>query len=432
VTSRRRRELARALAAAFLAGAWSERSMARRGRVAVEPSRGWMLPLVRGVRAAYHRPPLDRPRELAAFVERLLEALLRRPPEGIEPPRVRRVYVFEPAIVRLRWPIPAIVTPGELAERFELSPGQLEWLADVRGLERTVDARRLRNYDYDWRPRASGPPRLIERPKRRLKEVQRAILRDVLDAIPPHDAAHGFRPGRSAITNASVHAGRRVVMRFDLEDFFASIRAGRVYGVFRNAGYPEAVAHALAGLCTNVVPRSLDVADPALARRLATPHLPQGAPTSPALANLCAFTLDRRLARLARSFGARYTRYADDLTFSGGRRLLDGAPRLRAGVARVVREEGFALRRDKSSLTTRAGRQRVCGIVVNEHPNVARPEYDRLRALLHEARWRGPAAANRLGREEFAAHVLGRIAWVEALNPRRGAKLRRQYELVSW
>lgn len=432
MTSGKRTELGTALAAAFLAGAWTERAMAERGRRALDPPPRWMRRLVREVLALYHRPPSDRPRELAKVVTLTLERLA----PGGAAPSVRRIYVFEQQMGRRRWPVPDIATDGDLAERFELSAGQLQWLADVRGLERTVDAVRLRNYHYDWLPRPRGAPRLVERPKRRLKEIQRAILHDVLGAIPPHDAAHGFRRGRSAATNAAAHAGRLVVLRFDLEDFFASIGAARVFGVFRLAGYPEGVAHTLTGLCTNVVPRSVWEAapqpDPRLGRRLATPHLPQGAPASPALANLCAYGLDRRLDRLARSVGARYTRYADDLTLSGGRVLLDRAPDLRRTVARIVGEEGFALRAEKSSLTTRAGRQRVCGVVVNAHPNVPRPEHDRLRALLHEARVRGPEAANRLGHDDFAAHVLGRIAWVAALNPPRGAKLRRQYEQVSW
>jgi hypothetical protein len=86
----------------------------------------------------------------------------------------------------------------------------------------------------------------------------------------------------------------------------------------------------------------------------------------------------------------------------------------------------------KSQLMTRAGRQRVCGVVVNAHPNVARAEYDRLRAALHEAALRGPAAANRAGVPDLRAHLLGRIGWVEALNPARGAKLRRQFGRIVW
>jgi RNA-directed DNA polymerase len=428
----KRAELGRALAAAFLAGAWTERAMADRGAGALDLRPRWLLQVVREVLAAHHRPPADRPRELARFIAVRLAALpdaQTRPPD----PKVRRAYVFTSRMGRTPWPVPEIATAGDLAERLELCAGQLAWLADVRGLEREVADERLRHYAYTWRPRASGVPRLIERPKRRLKELQRAILHDVLVHVAPHDAAHGFVRGRSARTNAEQHTGRYVVVRFDLADFFCSVTAGRVFGLFRLAGYPEHVAHLLTGLCTNVTPAAVTAQAPAeLRRRLTTPHLPQGAPTSPALANLCAFTLDRRLHGLAERFGARYTRYADDLTFSGDRLLVEVAPVLRRAVTEIAREEGFSLHAAKSSLVTRAGRQHVCGVVVNEHPNVARPEADRLRALLHEARLRGPAAANRAGRPEFAAHVLGRIVWVAALNPARGARLRRAYELVDW
>ena len=109
--------------------------------------------------------------------------------------------------------------------------------------------RRLRHYTYLWLPRRDAPPRPIARPKLKLKEIQRWILREILDRIPPHDAAHGFVRGRSARTHAALHAGRHTVVRMDLEDFFAAVPAGRVYGIFRTAGYPEAVAHALTALC---------------------------------------------------------------------------------------------------------------------------------------------------------------------------------------
>jgi hypothetical protein len=167
-------------------------------------------------------------------------------------------------------------------------------------------------------------------------------------------------------------------------------------------------------------------------RLLAAPHLPQGAPTSPALANLCAYRLDCRLAGLADALGAVYSRYADDLMFSGGRPVLARAPALRRAVAAIVADEGFRLNERKSALATRAGRQRVCGIVVNARTNAPRDDYDRLRAALHEAATRGPAAANRDGVPDLRAHLLGRIGWVEALNPARGARLRRSLAAIDW
>ena len=344
---------------------------------------------------------------------------------------------------RLRWPVPQLASLRDLAEFTELSHSQLEWLADVRGLERTVADERLRNYRYHSVPRASGCVRMIERPKRRLKEIQRKLLHEVLAVIPAHPAAHGFVPGRSARTHAQQHTGRTVVLRLDLEDFFASIQASRIYGIFRTCGYPEAVAHALTALTTNVIPQREWAALPpprndlravaahaALGRRLATPHLPQGAPTSPALANLAAFGLDRRLAGLAASLGAVYTRYADDLTFSGSAHALHGG--VRGWIAQIAREEGFVINDRKTALMTRAGRQRVCGIVVNEHPNVERERYDELKAILHNAARNGPAAENRAGLPDFRAHLLGRIAWVGSLNPGRGEKLRRRFDAIAW
>jgi len=436
-----RSDLARGLAGAFLAGLWNERALVRRARSALEQRPAWLLPVARAVLAAYAHPPADRPRELAAFIDATIQAL---PPDPRHPspPRIRRWLIPEPAMGRVRWPVPHLAAAGDLAALLEISPGELEWLADARGLERTVHDERLRNYRYGALPRRNGSLRVVERPKTRLKAIQRRLLHELLDRVPAHPAAHGFTRGRSARTHAAAHVGRRVVLRMDLEDFFASIQAGRIYGIFRTCGYPEAVAHALTALTTNVVPAREWAALPRprgemeaitahhrLGRRLATAHLPQGAPTSPALANLAAFRLDRRLAGLAASLGAVYTRYADDLTFSGSRTLLGAA---RGWIAKIAREEGFVVNDAKTAVMTRAGRQRVCGIVVNERTNVARDEHDVLKAIIHNAARNGPAAENRAGVADFRAHLLGRIAWVESLNPGRGAKLRRGFEAIDW
>lgn len=396
-------EIARVLAAAFLAeGAWRQDAMAERARLALG-KRVWLKLVAADVLRAYHRPPRDRPRELAAFIATRLDGVRR-------PPRVLREPIFHTAMAPARWPVPRIDTVGDLAERLELDAGQLAWLADVKGLERTAPDRRLRNYTYLHLPREHGPPRVIERPKARLKEIQRWILRELLVWIPPHDAAHGFVKGRSAHTHAALHTSRKVVVRIDLEDFFAAIAAARVYGLFRTAGYPEAVAHTLTGLCTNVVPVEESVPGHfRLSRRLATPHLPQGAPTSPALANLVAFRLDARLTGLATAIGARYSRYADDLVLSADHHLRTPRERITA----IARDEGFRVNHAKTRTMGRGSRQVVTGIVVNAHPNLSRAEYDRLKAIIHQ----GAPGLD-------PAHVAGRIGWVEAINPARGAKLR--------
>jgi hypothetical protein len=411
-----RRQLGHELAAAFLAGPWEPGAMVGRARRVLGRRPRWLRDVVDETLLAYHRPPRDRPRELGAYVAIVLAESRWQPRHAT----VRRPALFTTEMGAAPWPVPRLDAPGELAEALELDAGQLSWLADVRGLEGTAPEK-ARNYRYLHVPRRAGPPRVIERPKLRLKEVQRWILRELLAWIPVHPAAHGFVRGRSARTHAAAHTGRRVVVRLDVEDFFAAVTAGRVYGIFRAAGYPEAVAHALTGLCTNVVPPEHSVPDRRLARRLATPHLPQGAPTSPALANLAAFRLDARLTGLARELGATYTRYADDLVLSCDHRL---RPPL-AAIARIAAAEGFRLNPRKTRVMSRGHRQTVTGIVVNARPNVRRDEYDRLKATLHRAALDGPG-------ELDAASLLGRIAWVASLNPARGAKLRARFDAIRW
>ena len=438
-----RLELARGLAAAFLAGAWEQEALVARGLAALDAWPRWVVNVAAEVRTAYPVRPADRPRELAAYIELAIER--RRPPSsGDPPPRVRHWHAFEPAMGRRRWPVVELASAGELAAFLELGDGELRWLADTRRAERRVPDEQLRNYRYAAVARRRGPPRVIERPKPRLKAVQRRVLREILDWIPAHDAAHGFTRGRSALTHARMHTGRHAVLGLDLEDFFCSVPAARVFGTFRAAGYPEQVAYLLTGLTTNSVPVDVwhAVGRPAgpelidahhrLGRRLAEPHLPQGAPTSPALANLACRRLDARLGGLAAAIGATYSRYADDLTFSGGARLVRQAAELRATVTAIAREEGFAVNRRKSTLVTRAGRQRVCGIVVNEHTNVSRAEYDVLKATLRNAVRQGGESQNRTGMPRFREHLLGRIAWVEQLDATRGARLRRTFARIPW
>lgn len=178
-------------------------------------------------------------------------------------------------------------------------------------------------------------------------------------------------------------------------------------------------------------PRCRRAGDPEQRFRLIAAHLPQGAPTSPHLANLVAARLDRRLTGYADAAGMTYSRYADDLTFSGDRTSAHAA-RVLAAASRIVAEEGFAVNPAKTRIRTRAARQQVTGLVVNEHPTVPRDEYDRLRAILHNAARSGPAAANRDRHPDVRAHLQGRVAWVASASPERGRRLLRQLEAIDW
>jgi hypothetical protein len=439
--------VARALAGAFLAGEWDPPAMAKRGQLAVGQRRVWVRDLALAARHGFEAAPLDRPYELAQFLASCsaLRGAFAQAHKRSEPePTVRRLFFVPTAMGAAPWPVAPLATVRDLQDLLGLTVGDLRWFADPRGLERSATDERLRHYRYRWALKRSGGARLIEEPKPLLKHFQRVLLREVLSHVPVHPAAHGFTYGRSALTYASGHVGRAVVVRLDLEDFFGSIRAGRVYGIFRRCGYPEPVAYLLTGLTTNSVPGPVWAETPRptaggtaahgrLGQHLAHPHLPQGAPTSPSLANLAAFGLDRRLAALAEAAGLTYSRYADDLALSSPHHLArDQVARLVALADQIAGEEGFRLNPAKTQVQRPGQRQHLAGIVVNEKPNVGRAEYELLKATLHNAVRYGPDSQNRDGRPQYRAHLLGRVSRVSQLNPARGQRLLAAFANLTW
>jgi RNA-directed DNA polymerase len=337
--------------------------------------------------------------------------------------------------------IPDIRTLVALAQWLKVKPGRLAWLADPSGRNRLHPKGPLRTYRYRWVAKSSGRIRLLEIPTPILKRTQRKLLDDLLNLVPAHSAAHGFRSGRSAITNASPHCGRAIVIGFDLKDFFPSVIVGRVFALFRTLGYPSPVARLLAGLCTTRLPHDIWDARPNPAfdgsdhfrwQKFGARHLPQGVPTSPAIANLVAYRLDCRLSGLAAELDAIYTRYADDLTFSGGPELARCAKRLTSLVAQIVEDEGFTLNLRKTRVQSRAMRQTVTGIVVNARTNPPRAEFDQLKAILTNCIRKGADTQNREHRSDFRAHLMGKIAHFSAINPSRGQKLWELFDRIVW
>ncbi len=328
--------------------------------------------------------------------------------------------------------LPELTTTAQLAQWLGVETDALLWLAPEKPLG-------AEHYRYQLQAKRLGGLRLLEIPKVRIKHVQRRILTGLLDQVPAHEAAHGFIQGKSVVDHAQAHVGRDVVIRFDLQDFFGSVRRAQIQAIWQTLGYPVGVAQTLATLCTHrtsemVVQRLAD--DGGLdwlgAKRLRMPHLPQGAPTSPALANLSAFQLDLRLEGLAYKFGAVYTRYADDLVFSGAQPLRQQFRILQAWVAAIVEAEGFKLHPDKTHCLPKHRQQRITGVVVNQQLNLPRKEFDRLKACLHQCSQQGPASQNRLQLDDFKAHLLGRIGWVRQLNPNKVHKLMRLFERIEW
>ena len=394
--------------------------------------------IVSSVQVTFPRAPTASASILIDHLEALepvgrLQTLLRPPP--LEP--------VPATMLTNRWRLARLDSEQDLADLLELSVPRLLWLADPQHRLSRTRPGPLHPYDRVWLRRSGRAPRLLEGPTPILKRAQRTLLEKVVGRVPVHGCAHGFVPGRSVLTHATPHVGAALVLSLDLRSFFASVSGPRVRGVFRTAGYPEPVAALLTGLTTTRTPTYALRRMPAggsvedryrLRALLRGSHLAQGAPTSPALANAVAYRLDLRLHAYAARCGLAYSRYADDLAFSGAhsRESRAGASRLVAGIAGVVAEEGFALNPGKTRVMGRAGQQRLTGVVVNERPNVTRAEHDRLRAVLHDAVRHGPDAANREDHPDFRRHLEGRVAWVSALNPDRGGRLAALLRQVTW
>jgi hypothetical protein len=433
-----KRKVAKTIAAAFLAGA---RSGGLEERIAsvINASKGEIRGLAARLQSRFGME--SRPR--AFRVERFI---LEDP--GFLRFSSKETFSFRPEICWPRqmspasrapslWKILPIETVGSLAEQLNLRANELLWFADCRGLEQRTSAEPLRHYHYRWIKKRDGSARLIEAPKQRLKSIQRFLLRKVINSIPAHEAAHGFRSRRSIKTFAAPHVRREVVLKLDLRDFFPSLTRARVLAIFLTAGYPESVAELLAGLCTNSTPASVLGNAPvqqtfhsrALYRQ---PHLPQGAPASPALANLCAFRLDCRLAGIARSARAAYTRYADDLLFSGDAEFARGIDRFYIKACAITLEEGFEVNTRKTRIMRRSVSQKAAGLILNEKANISRAAFDSLKATLTNCIKTGPATQNRRKLPDFYSHLAGRIAHVSHFNEARGKKLRVLFERIQW
>jgi hypothetical protein len=312
--------------------------------------------------------------------------------------------------------LPPLDTPQQLAEALGLTVPQLRWLAYHR------DAATRIHYVRFTIPKRNGKERAIWAPLPKLKAAQRWILHNVIERLPTHGAVHGFLAGRSILTNAAAHTDARTVVKIDIKDFFPTVTLPRVKGVFRKAGYRERIATLLALLCTEAPREVVNLEGQDYYVALGPRCLPQGAPTSPALTNALCLRLDRRLSGLAKKLGWRYTRYADDLTFSLPS-AHEGKPRLGTllgSVRRIVEAEGFAVHPDKTRVARSGGRQTVTGLVVNGAgpPRVPRKLKRQLRAAAHNLRRGRP-----LKEGETVERLAGYAAYVHMSDPRLGTKL---------
>ena len=272
---------------------------------------------------------------------------------------------------------------------------QLDVAENPRHQAKPVSARLLNYYAYKKETRyrtfqipkkTPGETRTIKAPDRGLLRLQRLLLACLTAAFgPSHPASHGFVPGRSVLTNAQPHAGRRFVLNLDLCDFFPSTSVGRVVAVLQLPpfGLCKPAAYLVANLCCD------------------QGCLPQGAPTSPLLTNAVCQRLDRRLQQLATRHRATYTRYADDLTFSSNRPAFREP--FHQELTATLTAEGYAQNEKKQRLQTTRQRQEVTGVVVNERPNVPREYVRQIRAMLHNWETKEYEAASATLRQHYGS-----------------------------
>ncbi|MHA3914893.1 retron Ec67 family RNA-directed DNA polymerase/endonuclease [Halovulum sp. GXIMD14793] len=264
---------------------------------------------------------------------------------------------------------------SDLAKLLGFTPKALSFV-----LYKMPDAKKYKTFDI---PKKGGGTRTIEAPidqlsllQRRLAELLEGCAQEVAKDNPRYQAAsHGFRKGRTTISNANVHRKRRYVFNVDIADFFGSINFGRVRGLF-------------------IKDRAFELA-PSVATVLAQiacheNSLPQGSPCSPIISNLVANILDARLMKLSKHAHCAYTRYADDLTFSTNERIFpQEIAREMAGAAwepgmrltEVIEGAGFALNPSKTRMSLRRSRQTVTGLVVNTKLNIRQDYYRTARAM---------------------------------------------------
>jgi RNA-directed DNA polymerase len=319
--------------------------------------------------------------------------------------------------------IPPLPDPAAVAAAAGVTVGALRFLTFHRGVSATTHYRRF------LIPKKTGGTRRISAPLPRLKALQRWVLQEVLSKVPVHDAAHGFVPGRSIVTNAQPHVGRRVVVNFDLQDFFPTITYPRVWGLFRSLGYPPATCTVLALATTEPLVDEIQLDGRRWFVHRSERHLPQGSPCSPVITNLLCRRLDQRLTGLARKLGMTYTRYADDLTFSGDP---DALSTLLGAVRAIVLDEGFRLNAKKTHVMRRAGRQEVTGLVVNDRVGVPRRFLRRHRAVLFQVRRDGPAGKKFGASSDVVASLLGFAAFAAMVDPDGVALLEETRAAVGW
>lgn len=314
--------------------------------------------------------------------------------------------------------LPTIDNALDLSVVLGTTVNELRFLAYTRAVATTT------HYKRYLVPKKSGGQRLISAPMDRLKKVQTAILKTILYPIPLHPAAHGFVPERSIVSNANPHTQAAVVINMDLQNFFPTFTYKRVKGLFLKLGFSEQIAIALALVCTEPQEERVEIDGQVFYVSTGERRLPQGAPSSPAISNIICKRLDYRVAGAAKKLGFKYTRYADDMTFSSLDKSNANLQKLLWQVKQIIKEEQLVLHPEKLRVMHQGKRQEVTGIIVNDKPNLDRKTVRQFRALLHQIETSGIEGKMWNGvteKTQLLSSIQGFANYYKMVNPEKGA-----------
>jgi retron-type reverse transcriptase len=304
------------------------------------------------------------------------------------------------------------MTLSDIASAMNLTTEDLVWLTYERS---TSDTDHYSRFEI---PKRSGGTRLISSPKPKMRLAQSWINLNILNKLTPSQFCYAFRPKTSIVDNAKQHMNKRVIVKLDVKDFFPSITFSRIRGYFEFLGYNPGVATVLALLCTDAPRVRITMNARSQIVAIGARSLPQGACTSPGLANLIASRLDARLAGLIQTLEGQwsYTRYADDLTFS----TTNGEPpigQLIAAVSRIAKDENFEIKSEKTRIMRSPRRQSVTGLIVGDEVRIPKATIKKMRSLFHNIETKGKdVVSEELGKDAMnVAH--GYWAYLYMVSP---------------
>lgn len=307
-------------------------------------------------------------------------------------------------------------------------------------IESLCDSDRLNHYKRFKVKKKRGGYRIIQSPEDSLKYLQKWILINILDKVSSHDCSKGFDKRDCTKENAEAHLGQTAILKIDLLRFYDSVNERRVYGIFKSIGYHSNLAVYLAKICT-VEPDANFLASFRKGEqelKSAIVHngeglLPQGAPTSPKLSNLIARRLDARLYGLAKKNNLIYSRYADDITFSGELGVLIKVKKI---VYKVIVQENLFVNYKKTKIIKKGGRFFVTGLSVNnEIVSIPRKLKNNIEHHLFHCTKNGVQNhlnASQIKNRNFKDWLLGNIAYVFSVEKAVGQKYFDDYNKIQW